>query len=144
MASSLLGRYPISKSTFVIHWFVSQYFFEQKSLKPKNKNPYPINLHDLCFKSDVWNKRGIRIFYLPAFVLRMARSGKEGEFPPCERMFVCQLKLTGKIFYEDPCTFLKIYLYVNLYLMNLGFRFQEDPSFCFRDICKTTLTFWKL
>ena len=28
----------------------------------------------------------------------MARSGKEGEFSLCERMFVCQLKLAGNKF----------------------------------------------
>ena len=41
---------------------------------------------------------GTCMFYLPDLLLRMTRSGKEGEFSPCERMFVCQLKLAGNKF----------------------------------------------
>ena len=41
---------------------------------------------------------GTCMFNLPDLWLRMTRSGKEGEFSPCERMFVCQLKLAGNKF----------------------------------------------
>ena len=51
--------------------------------------------------------------FLPSRFVGMTRSSKEGEFPPCERMFICHLNLAGKILYEDPNTFMKIYLYVN-------------------------------
>ena len=51
--------------------------------------------------------------FLPPRFVGMTRSCKKGEFPPCERMFVCHLNLAGKMFYEDPSTFMKICLYVN-------------------------------
>ena len=31
--------------------------------------------------------------YFPDFLYNMTRAGKAGEFSPCERMFVCQLKM---------------------------------------------------
>ena len=41
---------------------------------------------------------GTGTLYFPDFLLKMTKAGKEGEFLPCERMFVCQLKLAGDKF----------------------------------------------
>ena len=41
---------------------------------------------------------GTGILYFSDFLYKMTRAGKAGEFLPCERMFVCQLKLAGDKF----------------------------------------------
>ena len=38
---------------------------------------------------------GTGILYFPDLLYKMTRAGKAGEFLPCKRMFVCQLKLVG-------------------------------------------------
>ena len=38
---------------------------------------------------------GTGILHFPDFLSKMTSVGKAGEFLPCERMFVCQLKLAG-------------------------------------------------
>ena len=41
---------------------------------------------------------GTSILYLPDFLYKMTWAGKVGEFSPCERLLVCQLKLAGDKF----------------------------------------------
>ena len=41
---------------------------------------------------------GTGILYFPDFLHKVIRAGKVGEFLPCERLFVCQLKLAGDKF----------------------------------------------
>ena len=50
------------------------------------------------------------------------------------RVFATCARLCARIF-------MKIWIYLNHYLMSLSFKFHKDPSFCCEDICKTILTF---
>ena len=41
-----------------------------------------------------WESLGTDIIYFSNVLYKMSRTGKAVEFLPCERMFVCQLKLS--------------------------------------------------
>ena len=91
-------------------WFENQHFYTLIYLSiflwteifetQKNQNIEQILLIFIRIWCKKWKGEnlGTGILYFPDFLHQVTRACKRGEFLPCERMFVCQLKLAGDKF----------------------------------------------
>ena len=90
--------YLISKSTFLYINLSLNISLKRNLWNQNNEFQHSadlLNLYLNMVKEIKGENLGTGILYFSDFLYKMTRAGKAGEFLPCERMFICQLRLAG-------------------------------------------------